>query len=108
MVYVDLNPMRAGMAKALQGCSFTSILHRLKVLRRPDQRRRRKAGRSRKSRITLSLIPINALFEFSTSEYVSLVGATGGVPTDQRDHCGTLTGMGIDPDSWGGHDRTDH
>jgi len=61
------------MAKALQGCSFTSILHRLKVLRRPDQRRRRKAGRSRKSRITLSLIPINALFEFSTSEYVSLV-----------------------------------
>ena len=40
MAYVDLNPMRAGMAKALEECSFTSILQRLKVLRRPDPRRR--------------------------------------------------------------------
>ncbi len=40
------------------------------------------------------------LFNFSTSEYVSLVGATGGVPTDERDHRCTLTQMGIDPDTW--------
>ena len=101
MVYVDLNPMRAGIAKALQECSFTSILHRLKVLRRPDRRRRRRPRRTRWARITLTLIPINALFSLSTSEYVSLVGATGGVPTDKRDHRRTLTEMGIDADIWG-------
>ncbi len=100
MVYVDLNPMRAGMAKALHECSFTSILHRLKVLRRPDPRRRRRPRRTRRARITLTLIPINTLFSISTSEYVSLVGATGGVPTDKRDHRGTLTEMGIDADAW--------
>jgi REP element-mobilizing transposase RayT len=100
MVYVDLNPMRAGIARALQDCSFTSILHRLKVLRRPGQGRRRKSDRIRKSRITLTLIPIDSLFNLSTSEYVSLVGATGGAPTDNRDHRGTLTEMGIDPDIW--------
>ncbi len=100
MVYVDLNPMRAGLAKALRACSFTSILHRLKVLRRPDQRRRRRPRQSREPRIRLSLIPINTLFGFSTSEYVSLVGATGGLPADQRDHRCTLTEMGIDADIW--------
>jgi len=100
MVYVDLNPMRAGMAKALQDCSFTSILRRLKVLHRPDQRRRRRPRRTRPARITLTLIPVKSLFGFSTSEYVSLVGATGGVPTDERDHRCTLTQMGIDPDTW--------
>ncbi|NIP77813.1 MAG: transposase, partial [Gemmatimonadetes bacterium] len=35
MVYVDLNPFRAGMAKILEQCSFASILGRLTVLRRP-------------------------------------------------------------------------
>ena len=100
MVYVDLNPMRAGMAKALQECSFTSILQRMKILRRPEPRGRRKPRRTRQARIRLTLIPINALFGFSTSEYVSLVGATGGVPTDRRDHRGTLTEMGIDADVW--------
>ena len=100
MVYVDLNPMRAGIAKALQECSFASILHRLKVLRRPDQRRCRRPRRTRQTRITLTLVPINTLFSFSTSEYVSLVGATGGVPTDKRDHRDTLTEMGIDPAIW--------
>ncbi len=100
MVYVDLNPMRAGIAKVLQECSFTSILHRLRVLRRPDQRRRRKPRRSREPRIRLSLIPINTLFGFSNSEYVSLVAATGGVPTDQRDHRGRLTEMGINAEIW--------
>ena len=100
MVYVDLNPMRAGIAKALQECSFTSILHRLKVLRRPDQRRRQRPRRSRKARLSLPLIPIDTLFNFSTSQYVSLVGASGGVPTDKRDHRDTLTEMGIDADAW--------
>jgi REP element-mobilizing transposase RayT len=100
MVYIDLNPMRAGMARSLQECSFTSILHRLKVLRRPDGRRRKKAKRTRRARVRLTLIPINTLFGFSASQYVSLVGATGGVPTDQRDHRDTLTEMGIDADLW--------
>ena len=100
MVYVDLNPMRAGMAKTLNECSLTSILQRMKMLRRPAPRGRRKPRRARQARIRLALIPINALFSFSTSEYVSLVGATGGVPTDQRDHRGTLTEMGINAEIW--------
>ncbi len=31
---------------------------------------------------------------------MSLVGATGGVPTDKRDHRCTLTEMGIDAETW--------
>ncbi len=100
MVYVDLNAMRVGLAKTLKECSFTSILHRLKVIRRPDPRRHRRPHRARKARIMLTLTPIDMLFSFSAREYVSLVGATGGVPTDQRDHRGTLTEMGINADSW--------
>ena len=92
--------MRAGMAAALQDSSFASILHRLKVLRRPGQRRRREPRRTRRARIAITLIPINTLFNIPTSQYVSLVGATGVVPTDQRDHRGMLTEMGIDADAW--------
>ncbi len=100
MVYVDLNPIRAGMAKLLEECSFTSLLQRMKVLRRPDGPRRRRSRPKREPRIRLTLIPIERLFGFSTGEYVSLVGATGGVPADRRDHRGTLTGLGINADAW--------
>ena len=31
---------------------------------------------------------------------MSLVGATGGVPTDQRNHRTVLAEMGIDADTW--------
>ena len=100
MVYVDLNPLRAGMARALRDCSFTSILERLKVLRRPGRPKRKTSRGGRRARPRLSLLATEAMFNLSGREYVSLVGATGGVPIDSRDHRGVLAELGINADAW--------
>jgi len=106
MVYVDLNPHRAGMAASLKDSAFTSILQRLKVLRQgkasSEPRARRGKGTEGKPRTrrTVSLMSIDALFRMPTAQYVSLVAATGGIPVDDHDHSATLTSMGVDTNQW--------
>ena len=105
MVYVDLNPLRAGAAAGLEDSLFTSILQRMKVLR-ADRRRRQDGGSAghakagRKRRLRLPLIPIRSLLDMTTSQYVSLVAHTGGVPIDDKDHAGRLRSLGLDPSRW--------
>jgi REP element-mobilizing transposase RayT len=99
MVYVDLNPLRAKVVQALGDSAFTSILQRLKVLRRKSRPHRR-SGSVRRPRTRVSLLAIDALFPLTTREYVSLVASTGGVPVDQRDHRPSLVSLGIEPEHW--------
>lgn len=70
MAYVDLNPIRAGMAGRLEDCSFTSIQHRLRLLRRaksaPQRQLRPLAGLSHPNFPAIS-----------TASYVRLVRITG-------------------------------
>ena len=99
MVYIDLNPLRAKMVQALHDSTFTSILQRLKVLRRKSQHRRR-SGSVRRARTRVPLLAIDALFQMTTGEYVSLVAFTGGVAMDQRDHRPALASLGIEPEQW--------
>lgn len=99
-VYVDLNPLRAKMVRALSESGFTSILQRLKVLRRNRRPTKRRSGSRRRVPATVPLLAIDSLFQMTTREYVSLVASTGGVPIDQRDHRAALVALGIEPEQW--------
>ena len=105
MVYVDLNPFRAGMAAKLRDCAFTSILQRMKVVgtnRTSDHRAEPKGDvpQQRRKRRGVPLIPIESLFRTSTAKYVSLVARTGGLPIDSEAHTDRLASLGIDPKRW--------
>ena len=100
MVYVDLNPLRAKMVKALKDSAFTSILQRLKVIRSTTKQKRQGTRATQTSRTTVVLLPTDALFRMTTRDYVSLVATTGGVPIDQRHHSPRLAALGIDSDRW--------
>lgn len=47
MAYVDLNPVRAGIAQDLQGCEFTGIARRIRNVARTQAQRRKPADSSR-------------------------------------------------------------
>ncbi len=105
MVYVDLNPRRAGMAARLQECAFTSILQRMKVVKAADAEpaKPRSTERRRKgsvSRIASLLLPIESILTMTTRQYISLVARTGGVPIDEDSHSDRLVALGIDPPRW--------
>ena len=88
------------MVKALKDSAFTSILQRLKVIRSTTRKKRQGTRATQTSRTTVVLLPIDALFQMTTREYVSLVATTGGVPIDQRHHSPRLAALGIDTDRW--------
>lgn len=104
MVYVDLNPFRAGMATSLEQSDFTSLLQRMKVLKAghappasvPSKRPRKSAT----ARVANRLIPIETLFQMTAEQYVSLVAWTAGVPIDERPHGTMLSALGIDASRW--------
>lgn len=70
MAYVDLNPVRAGIAEQLEQCDFTSIQWRLNELRRQPEA----SGNQLKA---LAGIASSILPEISERSYVSLVQWTG-------------------------------
>lgn len=105
MVYVDLNPRRAGLARRLADSVFTSILQRLKVIRGqggPGRGRRRRGRRGGGGRLKVPLIPVQRLFSMSTAQYVQLVETTGSPdqppPQSQQE---LLVGLGIELVRWG-------
>jgi hypothetical protein len=100
MVYVDLNPIRAKMVKALKDSKFTSILQRLKVVRPATKQKRQRRKTTQASPTTVALLPIEAMFRMTDREYLSLVATTGGVPIDDRHHSQQLTAMGVDLNRW--------
>ena len=108
MVYVDLNPFRAGMARTLKQCLFTSLLQRIKVIKADSARarsRRTKQGSARKrSRRKIGagtwLVPVESILSMATGEYVSLVARTAGVALDDVDHTDRLSSLGIDTVRW--------
>jgi hypothetical protein len=105
MVYVDLNPLRAGMAARLEECAFTSILQRMRVVKaaEPEPAKPRSTERPSKSSVSLIaslLLPIESNLTMSTRQYISLVARTGGVPIDEDSHGDRLVALGIDPPRW--------
>ena len=94
MVYVDLNPIRAKLAAALQDVRHASIAQRLEA---SSARRRRPVKRMR--RLEVRLLPIESIFRLTTRQYVSLVGATAErARTRSGDQA--LRSVAIDPRRW--------
>lgn len=102
MVYVDLNVFRAGIARKLDECEFTSLLQRLKVIRAAGRSSRSTSlpARRRKRQRTTWLLTTDDVLRMTATQYVSLVASTGGIPFDEQDHGARLTALGIDPSRW--------
>jgi len=71
-VYVELNPIRAGSAKTLEGSDHTSIQDRIHIMRGRRPKRCRTWTR-------ISLVPISEISEqaLTATEYLELVDTTG-------------------------------
>lgn len=75
--YIDLNPIRAGISKTLEGSDYTSVQQRIHKL---------KGRRVSKGRDEISLVPLEELSEggISTADYLELVEETGRVMRDGK------------------------
>jgi len=129
MVYVDLNPVRAGMAKSVGESDFTSIQQRLfdhekdKTVKSKSENvviKRVEKQHEIKQAINLDTLPEASLMHFDGSshtdihhalpftfeDYIALVDSTGRVfRQDKRSHIKEnipilVSEMGINPDSW--------
>jgi len=100
MAYVDLNPVRAGMAKTPETSDFTSVQARIRALKRSNANPPVNLRRFRSHRQDDTAIP------FYLTDYLELVDWTGrAVRPDKRgsiaDACPRiLERLNIDPDHW--------
>jgi hypothetical protein len=99
MAYVDLNPIRAGMAHSPETSDFTSIYQRIQAIKKPPTkpvRLRKFAGQASKERT----LPC------SEHDYLTLLDWTGrAIRGDKRGHIDQalppiLTRLNIDPAVW--------
>src|SRR5690606_23297482 len=84
MAYVDLNPIRAGIAETPEKSEFTSIYERIRLLKRADRR-------SRSATPKVSLLHFKDVAEegapsipFSMIDYAALVDWTGRVRREDK------------------------
>jgi putative transposase len=88
MAYVDLNPIRAGIAQTPEGSQFTSIYERIRVIKRAGSR-----AQSAKTKVPLLQFKDAAekgepSIPFSLFDYVALVDWTGRAR--REDKCGAI------------------
>lgn len=117
MMYVDLNPIRAGIADSLQGSDYTSIQERINELAESEHKTSSSDSISAKPTKTLSLKPLISFdgaaidaeqtgIPFHFADYLELIDWTGrAVRDDKRGSIATdtpklLTELGISNDAW--------
>jgi len=107
MAYVDLNPVRAGIASTPEDSAFTSIYERIRRLKRAP-------SDGKVDAITSSVVLQSfsnegsgtARIPYSFKEYLQLVDWTGrGIRNDKRGHIDSqlppiITRLNIDPSAW--------
>jgi putative transposase len=108
MAYVDLNPVRAGMARSLAGSDFTSIQQRLGEIGTYDKKKRPYQNKR-------FLLPFNRDDLFRQDKpsirldfdgYVGLLESTAHLPSGDRtghishEHAATLHGIGLSLSQW--------
>ncbi|MEW8276193.1 MAG: alpha-amylase family glycosyl hydrolase [Candidatus Thiodiazotropha taylori] len=110
MSYVDLNPIRAGLAKTPERSDFTSIQERIEAYAK--QQNRRKAKQMRKQPTTLQPFKRarekepTKYIEFELNDYLRLVDWTGrAIREDKKgaipsDLAPILERIGLNPDAW--------
>jgi REP element-mobilizing transposase RayT len=115
MVYVDLNPIRAGIAKSPEECEFTSIYERIRLLRASTRVRGAKERRAEVPLMPLgdSQIKGRPVVPFTVNAYLQLADWTGrAVRRDKRGHIDAslppiLLRLNIDAIAWHQAMRTD-
>ena len=116
MVYVDLNPIRAGLAACPEESSFTSIQERIRAWRRetaatvPDADQPMPSGSSTESSSWLCPISTDSqrrgILQMTAIEYFDLVDRSGRmIRSDKRgsidvDLAPILLRIGANPDAW--------
>lgn len=104
MAYVDLNPIRAGLAANLETSAFTSIQQRLQQLRRKHPPRR--GPRLLPFTQVVSHHPKGAYLPFKLQDYIALVDWTGrSIRPDKRGHIASRTPnaleiLNLSPEQW--------
>lgn len=112
MVYVDLNPIRAGLAQTPENSEFTSIMERIKSVQK-------EASKGQCKNIDDLPQPINLIpfrnkstkhkisIDFSLQDYIDLVDATGRlIRTDKKSAkipdtlCPILERLNLNSDNW--------
>ncbi len=106
MAYVDLNPIRAGLAKTLEESAFTSIYERIRLLK-PTR------SRADADKLTVPLLPFKdttargpTAIPFLLIEYVALVEWTGRMRGEDERRAiepspsPILTRLNIDSEAW--------
>ena len=107
MVYVDLNPVRAGIASTSEDSEFTSIYERVRRLKPVTS-----AGEAAAIVSSVALQSVSdegsgaVRIPYSFKEYLQLVDWTGrAIRTDKRGHIAAqlppiIARLNIDPDAW--------
>jgi hypothetical protein len=114
MTYVDLNPIRAGIAATPEESEFTSIQERIRKLRRPQEEKEEKEekeeGAAAEVRIPLrafrSPVDPTSTIPYRFDDYLELVDWTGrNIRSDKRGSIderlpSIVQRLNIDPDAW--------
>ncbi|TRY15525.1 transposase [Shewanella hanedai] len=99
MMYVDLNPIRAGIADSLQTSDFTSIQERITELN-TTRNTEEKALKTKDMAVTITVMPLKALAEFDGAAHQ---GTQSGIPFHFSDYLQLIdwTGRAIRHDKKG-------
>src|SRR5690606_12012468 len=107
MVYVDLNPVRAGIAPTPEDSAFTSIYERIRRLKGVASEDEAEASASSVALQAFSDEGSGAArIQYSFKEYLQLVDWTGrAIRRDKRGHIDgslppVMTRLNIDPSAW--------
>ncbi|MBT1445390.1 transposase [Shewanella sp. JM162201] len=114
MMYVDLNPIRAGVADSLQSSDYTSIQERIAELKEPQSANSSKGPAQENSTSLKPLLPFDGAataaeqsgIPFHFSDYLELIDWTGrAVRSDKRGFIAAsrprlLLELGISDDAW--------
>jgi hypothetical protein len=113
MVYVDLNPIRAGIAATPEESEFTSIYERIRALRRATHEKVDRGSLESDAAIKPPLRSFrtpaqaaDATIPFSLTDYIELVDWTGRARREDKHgaidaHVPPIMGrLNLDPDAW--------
>jgi REP element-mobilizing transposase RayT len=106
MAYVDLNPIRAGIAKTPEESEFTSVYQRIQQLHLPTSKKRGDASSVRLRRFADETQTKSIAIPYSSQDYLQLLDWSGrAIRQDKRGHIDArlppiLSRLIIDREAW--------
>jgi REP element-mobilizing transposase RayT len=106
MAYVDLNPIRAGIARTPEQSEFTSIYQRIQHMRASASKKGDDASRVRLRRFADEAQTKHTAIPYTSLDYLQLIDWSGrAMREDKRGHIDArfppiLSRLSIDPEAW--------